>query len=368
MSDDLDRLVDRVRQLDGENGQRLHRAVERYRRAPAVQVTGRAGVGKTTLARALARPDIVETAPLDTPGVPDPVLDGDVVVYVVAESLQPPDVAALQALRGTALVALNKADVLAVGGGGWGAVLARADEYAKDLAVQVVPVVAAIAATAARATMTPAETRSLRTLGDLNDPTLLLGADLFLGADVIIDARARRTMLDRWELYGLDCAMTALRHEPDLSPESVTGLLHAVSGIDGFRAALDRTLSQALAGRGAALLDELDRLAARSAAARNDIEAYLRSDEALFMGLTSGLAAPELAGIADRRSVLRPASAEQARDLADWWREVAQGPAAGPGARRAALRVQHAYTRAWARLARGRSRDLGLAPGPGHRG
>ncbi|WP_305092813.1 hypothetical protein [Prescottella sp. R16] len=84
-----------------------------------IQVAGRAGVGRSSVVRLLERAgwdtvdmSPVDTTPVDAPGGDDPVLDGDVVVYVLSGPPRTPDIAALAAAPdGSTVAVVNKADL-----------------------------------------------------------------------------------------------------------------------------------------------------------------------------------------------------------------------------------------------------------------
>ncbi len=81
-----------------------------------VDVTGRAGVGRTALVSVLGAvpgAEIVETTAWDRPDAEDPPLDGDVVVLVVLDSPRAADRAAVAAAGDRLILALGKADTLA---------------------------------------------------------------------------------------------------------------------------------------------------------------------------------------------------------------------------------------------------------------
>lgn len=343
---ELARLVERIQPADSHAADEVRAALADFQRPITCMVTGRAGAGKSTVVTAFDMNGAVETSPIDSLDVPDPVLDADLVVYVIAETLQPADRAALASVPPHRVVAvLNKADAI---DGGRRAALARANEYMTTLGAQTFPVVACTAAATRSETLKPAEVSSLRTLALTADASITLSSDLFLAAPVMVDVRARRTMLARWELFGLDCALTALRHDPDLDPVALTQLIHAATGVEPAKTAVAQRRDRLLALRGGELLDSVERIAARSAA-RDRIEDFLRSDTAAQVGLTAGLAWPGVADMNGGRSRAYPADAYDALRLADWWRTFASGPIDG-ASRRAALRIHHGYVRAWSKL------------------
>ncbi|AWZ26585.1 hypothetical protein CEJ39_22530 [Rhodococcus pyridinivorans] len=95
-------LAAQVEQLDAQAGRLIRRALTEHTAALRVQVAGRAGTGRESVETQvrellLRRVDIeggqvdaaVGGVVVDTPDGPDPVLDGDVVVYVVPRRLDP---------------------------------------------------------------------------------------------------------------------------------------------------------------------------------------------------------------------------------------------------------------------------------------
>ncbi|QBJ96070.1 hypothetical protein ERC79_08855 [Rhodococcus sp. ABRD24] len=107
-----------------------------------IQVTGRSGVGRTTVAQVLERAgfrDVAETSPIDAPDAPDPVLDGDVVVHVLAVAPRDADIAALRrAPRGSTVAILGKADAQ---GSSWAAAVEASNACAAETGVRTVPMV-----------------------------------------------------------------------------------------------------------------------------------------------------------------------------------------------------------------------------------
>ncbi|TCN50142.1 hypothetical protein EV641_113123 [Rhodococcus sp. SMB37] len=90
------RIADEVDRLDPDAGRMLHSALARHSAPLRIQVAGRAGVGREHVQRALTRlcglPGAWEPVVVDAPGVPDPVLDADVMVYVLPARLDPTSV------------------------------------------------------------------------------------------------------------------------------------------------------------------------------------------------------------------------------------------------------------------------------------
>lgn len=352
-SDQLDQLISDLGAGGGTDpviAERLVEAVHRRRRPLRIQVAGRALSGRTTVLAALALLSAQETDPVDQPELPDPVLDGDLVVYVLAGAPQAADLRVLETLpRDRSIVVLNKADAM---GSRWGDAVAAADRFARELRLPVVPVVASLAARTRAGSVDAADLSDLRRLAVGPDVPSVLAADLFIGAGS--DQDARRRLIENWDLYGVDCALTALRADPDLTSAALIQILHSAGGIDPLHRLVHRRYEQVEAVRGGELLDELVRLAARAVPgdggrARALIEQYLAGDEALWIGLCAGLACPQVAHLAAGYPSPAPGDADEALSRATRWRAVVSSDMP-PAARRAALRVHNGYIRAWERM------------------
>ncbi|WP_280370840.1 GTPase domain-containing protein [Nocardia wallacei] len=355
---ELDQLIAGLRVGAGHDPQiadQLVAAASEWRRPPRIQVTGRARAGKTTLLQALALMSAVETEPVDEPGRPDPVLDGDLVVYVVSASLQAADRRILAELpRDRTIVVLNKADAI---GSQWSEAVTTADQIAYGLGVPVLPLVSALAVRTRAGTPSDDDLRTLRRHAANTDPNFTLSPELFTAPTAGPDVAERTEVLQRWGLYGVSCALAALRYEPELGPRELLQLLHAVSGIDPVHDLLHRRYEQIGAQRGGAFLDELARLAARSVPGvsasatrgRDLIEDYLAGDEALWLGLQAGLACPDVQHLATGYPAPQPADADDALARAQRWRAVVASDMPAP-ARRAAVRVHNGYVRIWERM------------------
>ncbi|MFC7446680.1 hypothetical protein [Rhodococcus daqingensis] len=112
----LDGLRRSVTEADPAAGALVTRAVERYRAPVRVQVTGRAGVGRSAVVAALGPTvgvEVVETAAWDVPGADDPALTAEVVVLVTCDPPRRADVAAASVAGERGLAVLNKVDTVA---------------------------------------------------------------------------------------------------------------------------------------------------------------------------------------------------------------------------------------------------------------
>ncbi|MEC3958259.1 hypothetical protein VMT65_34850 [Nocardia sp. CDC153] len=199
-------------------------------RSPRIQVTGRARAGKTTLRHALSLLTAEETRPVDQRGQPCPVLDADLLLYVLPGTADRADRRLLATLPpNRTLVVLNKADAI---GTRWSDAATMAENLRSDLGFATFPVVAVLAARTRSGLLTDTDLHTLHRHRDRADPPLTLSHDLFTASNLASDPEARQALLDRWDLYGVSCALTALRHDPALGARALLQILHCASGID----------------------------------------------------------------------------------------------------------------------------------------
>ncbi|MFJ9368515.1 hypothetical protein ACIRRA_29390 [Nocardia sp. NPDC101769] len=207
-------------------------------RSPRIQVTGRARAGKTALRHALSLLTAEETRPVDRPGQPDPAFDADLVLYVLPGLADHADRRLLATVHpDRTLVVLNKADAI---GARWPDAAAAADDLTAEFGLLVFPVVASLAAHTRSGTLTDADLRTLHRHRDRPDPALTLSHDLFTAPDLAPDPESRQALLDRWDLFGVSCALAALRRHPTLPPQLLLQILHCASGIDPLHHELHR--------------------------------------------------------------------------------------------------------------------------------
>ncbi|MEN0140190.1 MAG: hypothetical protein AAGC80_33895 [Rhodococcus sp. (in: high G+C Gram-positive bacteria)] len=144
---ELTDLATEVAALDEAAGERVRAAVAAFRAPIRISTAGREGVGRSTVAAALTAGGIdgavvEESDAVDVPGAPDPVLDGDVVVYVLVEAVRDADRDAVRTLDpAQALFVLNKADTL----GGRATAIARAAECSDEGGLPALPLIATLA-------------------------------------------------------------------------------------------------------------------------------------------------------------------------------------------------------------------------------
>ncbi|GGF93444.1 hypothetical protein GCM10007304_04170 [Rhodococcoides trifolii] len=97
-------------------GERVAGSIARWTAPLRVGVAGRPGVGKSAVARALGQVSgvtPVEVHVVDSPDIPDAILDADLVLYVIVRTPHPADLEALSGRHATdTVVVLAKADTL----------------------------------------------------------------------------------------------------------------------------------------------------------------------------------------------------------------------------------------------------------------
>ncbi len=283
----------------GHADPRLAAIAERAAAPLRVAVTGRRGVGVSTIARALDRAgrasNMVVTS--DGPG-------SDVVVYVTAEVLKPEDVAAIAATP-RAVVLLNKADLVGSLSGGDGPIAAARRRCADLSAVTGVPLepIGGLLAVAALAGLERDCWAALRALA-LHRGCLGGSHAEFLAAPGPVPADRRLRLLDALDLFGIALGVAALRR--GRTPAQVRALLRHVSGVD--------TVVRRVAAAGAAVRYRrvLDAAADLEALAVADerIGAFLSRDDTVLARMAAALEMAEAAG-------LGPGSAADLRDDPD---------------------------------------------------
>ena len=238
--------------LDGAVAGQVHAALECCRVPVAVHVAGRAGVGRRCVAAALGLPPDTVTTPIDALDRPDPVLDADVVVYVVAGGPHPAD----QPPCERTLLVRNKVDLCDI----------RDDGH---------PMVATLALATARHEVSTGDFERFRALARSTDATLLLAEPLFRCAESDVDLDERAVLLERWGFAGVACAVTALRRDPGLDTAGLHRILRSASGVDPVAVELANRVDAARARRRVALHADLAAIVARTGC--EHVERFLES-------------------------------------------------------------------------------------------
>ncbi len=226
-----------------------------------VAVRGRDGVGRTTVAAALARGGFI---------VVDGETDADVDVVVVAEALKSEDRAMLGA--GPALIVLNKADLSGFGAGGPIAVAdRRAAEFQAMTGVPTVPMVGLLAVAAPDDELIGA----LRLL--IAEPADLTSTDGFLSAHHSLTRAVRARLLDTLDLFGIAHVVLALRQGTDAA--ALPTVLRRLSQLDRVAARMAVTGAEVRYSRMCSALVQLRTLATLG---RPALAEFLRGDDAVL--------------------------------------------------------------------------------------
>jgi hypothetical protein len=328
------------------------------------------------------------------------VAGAEAVLYVVTQGVRADDQQALAAFTAAtasreagpvnAIAILNKADTIApesvAGSDGdvWRAASLLAEKQAATLkprVADVIPVIGLLAESAESGGFTSADADALRSLSKLDDgtmDTMLMSADIFVTWDCEVPANTRTRLLETLDLYGIRCAVDALRADPELTAGSLRRTLLNASGLAGVRGRLDAVFRARADGiKAAAALASVTALAHASGdpgerqRVHDAIEVLLAKPEAHQLRLlealtlvTSGaVAMPEdlaeevlrVGGSADIGEQLgmkgRPHKelSAYALERAGWWRSFASFGAT-PAQSRVAHVVHRAYFLIWQQL------------------
>ncbi len=343
---------------------------------------------------------VARTEQLLDPVSTNAVAGAEAVLYVVTQSVRAGDQQALTAFAAATagrdagpvnvIALLNKADMIApesVAGAGddvWRAAELLAHRQAASLRPRVagmLPVIGLLAESAETGGFTSADADALRELAALPEDSwapLIASADLFTTWDVPVPTATRVRLLATLDLYGVRCAVAALRERPDLTVGALRRELLAGSGLAGVRERLDAVFRARADGiKAAAALASVTALAHASGdpgerqRVRDAIEVLLHRPEAHHLRLLEALTlvssgAVDLpADLADE--VLRVGGATEVheqlglpgrpvRDLAGyaleragWWRSFASFGAT-PAQSRVAHVVHRTYFLLWRQL------------------
>ncbi|MDG3010303.1 hypothetical protein G4X40_09070 [Rhodococcus sp. D2-41] len=322
-----------------------------------VAVCGRIGVGRSTLIGALAprlaaagvAAELVETPATNDPATNDPVGaravdDCEVVLYVLTDRVLDSDRRWLSGLGDRlSLVVLNKADTLPAG----------LPAGLSALPGPVLPTVAGLGrASVDAAALSPEDRALLHAIAEAGE--MPVDAQHFVSAGSEQEQAGRRSLLERWDLYGIGCVVSALR-----SWGSGSG--GAGSAWAGDDAALFARMSQwsgvdAVVSRLAVLADRARSLRVDRQLRELDAEAATGTRrDAIERLLATEAAGLRVATVLDRRH--EPRTSGAAVEIAGRWRERAHA-ATDTSAWRAAMDQHRRYAALAVRL---RARET--APG-----
>jgi hypothetical protein len=328
------------------------------------------------------------------------VAGAEAVLYVVTQGVRADDQQALAAFTAAtasreagpvnAIAVLNKADTIApesvqdAGNDIWKAATILAEKQAallKPRVADVLPVIGLIAESAESGQFTSADAETLRQLSTLDEPTLetmLIAADIFTSWECEVPAGTRLRLLEKLDLYGIRCAIDAIRADPAITAGSLRRMLLEASGLAAVRARLNVVFAARADGiKAAAALASVTALAhasgnpAERQRVHDAIEVLLAKPEAHQLRLLEALTLV-VAGAVDMpedlaEEVLRVGSnadidaqlglpggaradlAAHALERAGWWRSFASFGAT-PAQSRVAHVVHRAYFLIWQQL------------------
>ncbi|WP_231737650.1 hypothetical protein [Mycobacterium sp. IS-1742] len=265
-----------------------------------IAVSGRAGVGRTTLTRALTgagrRASLAGDGRVGHP---------DVVVVVVAEAVKPEDVSSVAAWRGAAvpvLVVRNKADLAGpIPPGPLRRLLAG---------TPVEPAVALLA----DVRLDTGDLSALRTL--IEHPADLRSPDAFLDGAHPLPREARLRLLRTLDRRGIAYAVRALRDGAD--PRDLPALLRELSGIDRVLGRVDALTAPVRYRRVRSAVTELQ----GRAAGDERVAEFLAGNDVVLAVMTAAVDVVQAAGLEVDRG--DDAAAHLRRAVR--WRGYSRGP------------------------------------------
>ena len=258
-------------------------------------VTGRRGVGRSTVARVLARSGLAVTTQADA----------DVNVHVLAEVVKPEDRAAIEAAGRPVLAVLTKADLIATTapgrhpGGPTSVARSRCAQLSARAGVPIEPLVGILAGAA----LDDASWQALRALAGGH----------YIGAAV------RGRLMATLDAFGVRQATAAIRR--GAIRRDVDALLRGLSGIDGVVDAIGALGAQPRYQR---VLDAVAVLETMAVTDRR-ISEFLALDDTVVARMETALEVVEAAGITVDRGDTAAAHLRRAMH----WQSYRRGPVAG---------------------------------------
>jgi hypothetical protein len=264
-----------------------------------VAVSGRRGVGRSTVAHALAQAgNLRGTITLTTSSA------ADVDLYVLADAVKPEDRVAIGAVTRPLLVVLNKADLIATTESGrhpngpTAAARARCVQLSAAAGVPVEPVVGILA------------------VDGLDDA--LWSALRALAGGHPVDVELRRRLMDALDDFGVAQATAAIRH--GATRAGVVSLLRSLSCIDEV---VDKIEALSAPVRYQRVLDAVAELETLAVTDRR-IREFLSSDDTVVARMMAAVDVVEAAGMDVERGDTAAAHLRRAVD----WQSYRRGPVA----------------------------------------
>jgi hypothetical protein len=280
---------------------RLSPIVRRVSAPVQVAVCGRPGVGCATVATAFADAGIAVTADESA---------ADVTALVIAETLKPEDRVAPAT---PTVIVLNKADLMAFGGGGPMALAQRrAATIRASTGTPTVPMIGLLAV----ADLDDDLLAALRLL--VTAPADLTSVDAFVVSAHPLAAVVRRRLVDTLDRFGIAHAVLAIGGGADTA--AVQALLRRLSHVDAVVAQLNAAAAPVRYRRVCAAITELRTLATRSTG--RQIADFLASDATVLAVMGAAVDVVE----ADGMRVDRADDPAAHRRRAVYWRRYGAGP------------------------------------------
>lgn len=220
------------------------------------------GLGSLDVASAARAESLLGTAGGELDDISAAAVAGaEAVLYVVTQAVRADDAQVLAAFTAAtasrdpgpvnAIAVLNKADTIppesveGAGGDVWtaaGVLAGRQAAILKPRVADVLPVIGLLAETAETGGFSATDADALRRLAGTDRTVrdaMLLSADLFTTLDSPVPEGTRRRLLERLDLYGIGCALTAIDADPAITASALRRMLLAASGLAGVRGRLD---------------------------------------------------------------------------------------------------------------------------------
>ena len=255
-------------------------------------VTGRRGVGRSTVARALTCAGLAVTPPADA----------DVNVHVLADAVKPEDRAAIEAAGRPVLAVLNKADLIATTAPGrhpdgpTSAARTRCAQLSARAGVPIEPLIGILA-------------------GTVLDDASWQGLQALAGGHSV-DAAIRARLTVTLDAFGIRQAIAAIRR--GATRGDVDALLCRLSGIDDV---VDKVGAQARYRRVLDAVAELETIAVTD----RRISEFLAHDDTVVARMMAAVEVVEAVGITVDRDDTAAGHLRRARH----WQSYRRGPVAG---------------------------------------
>lgn len=358
------------------------------------------GLGSLDSASVARTEELLGTADELDPVSRNAVAGAEAVLYVVTQGVRADDEQALTSFTAAtasreagpinALAVLNKADTIEAdtvsGSGGqvWRAaelLAGKQAELLKPKVADVLPVIGLLAETVESGEFTAEDAEALRSLAGLDAETretLLLSADLFTSWECPVPAGTRSGLLERFDLYGVRCALEIIDESPEITAGDLRRRLKDLSGLaevlqrlhatfraraDGIKAAAALASLTALAhasgdlGERQQVHDAIEGLLTRTEAHQLRVLEALTQVAAGAVEMPSDLAEEvlrvggsteldEQLGLPGRQ---RKELADYALERANWWRSFSSFGST-PAQARVAHVVHRAYFLIWQQL------------------